>query len=63
MTRVEAGAVTMNPAPGKVWGAKCAAPTAHNLLAGSKVKVTVEERLRNGLKVKVRVKVVARPRR
>ena len=56
LCRPSAGAVTINLAPVKVWAAECAAPTAHNLLASSKVKVTVESEaayyaVRNGLKV------------
>ena len=35
----------------QVWGSEVSSPSIHNLLAGSRLKVTVESHLGNGLKV------------
>jgi len=51
VVRAEAGVITINPLPGKVWNAECETPTIHNLLPGTQISVTVDAHISNGLKV------------
>ena len=51
VTRAEAGVVTLNPTPSKVWAAEAASPSLHSMIPSTKVKVTVDQKLDNGIKV------------
>ena len=51
VTRAEAGVVTLNPTPSKVWAAEAASPSLHSMIPSTIVKVTVDQKLDNGIKV------------
>ena len=51
VTRAEAGVVTLNPAPSKVWATEATSPSLHTMIPSTKVKVTVDQKLDNGIKV------------
>ena len=51
VTRAEAGVVTLNPTSSKVWAAETTSPSLHTMIPGTKVKVTVDQKLDNGIKV------------
>merc|ERR1719430_2081740 len=54
VTRADAGVVTLNPAPSKVWAAETASPSLHTMIPSTKVKVTVDQKLDNGIKVSMK---------
>ena len=54
VTRAEAGVVTLNPTSSKVWAAETTNPSLHTMIPGTKVKVTVDQKLDNGIKVSMK---------
>ena len=54
VTRAEAGVVTLNPTSSKVWAAETTSPSLHTMIPGTKVKVTVDQKLDNGIKVSMK---------
>merc|ERR1712223_751887 len=54
VTRAEAGGVTLNPTSSKVWAAETTSPSLHTMIPGTKGKVTVDQKLDNGIKVSMK---------